>query len=151
MLTLAIFAPLAGAMVLFLIPERRPMLIRGVALGISLVPMVLLVVTWAKFDATGGFELVESAAWIPTLGVAYIVGVDGISLPLAAMTALVFVASIAYPVDLRGRPREYYALFLFLECASLGVFLALCCVLWRRSPWASCAPSSCSASTSSGT
>ena len=125
MLTLAIFAPLAGAMVLFLIPERRPMLIRGVALGISLVPMVLLVVTWAKFDATGGFELVESAAWIPTLGVAYIVGVDGISLPLAAMTALVFVASIAYPVDLRGRPREYYALFLFLECASLGVFLAL--------------------------
>ncbi len=125
MLTLAIFAPLAGAAALFLISDRRPALIRGVAIAVSLVPMALLVATWLEFEATGGFELVESATWIPTLGVRYIVGVDGVSLPLAAMTALIFVASIAYPVDLKGRPREYYALFLFLECASLGVFLAL--------------------------
>ena len=125
MLTIAIFAPLVGAATLFLIPAGRTALIRGTAIGVSLVPMALLILAWTRFGSTGGFELVESAAWIPTMGVQYIVGVDGISLPLAAMTALIFVASIAYPVDLRGRPREYYALFLFLECASLGVFLAL--------------------------
>ncbi len=47
------------------------------------------------------------------------------SLPLAAMTALLFLVSIAYPVDLRGRARQYFAALLFLEAASLGVFLAL--------------------------
>lgn len=125
MLTVAIFTPLAGAAALFLIPAGRERLVRGTAIAISLVPMALMVLTWTRFASSGGFELIESAPWIPTLGVQYIVGVDGISLPLAAMTALIFVASIAYPVDLKGRPREYYALFLFLECASLGVFLAL--------------------------
>lgn len=41
------------------------------------------------------------------------------------MTALLFLVCVAYPVDLRGRPRHYFAAFLFLEAASLGVFLAL--------------------------
>lgn len=125
MLTAAIFVPLLGALLLFLLPDGRPLLARNVALAVAVAPMVLLVLAWVRFEGTGTFELVESAAWIPTLGVQYIVGVDGISLPLAAMTALVFMASIAYPVDLRGAPREYYALFLSLECVSLGVFLAL--------------------------
>lgn len=125
MLTLAIFLPLVGALLVMALPNEREGLIRAVATGVAGLPLVILIVAWRRFEGTGGFELVETVAWIPTLGVGYIVGVDGISLPLAAMTALVFLASIAYPVDLKGRPKEYFALFLFLETASLGVFLAL--------------------------
>lgn len=129
MLTAAIFVPLLGALLLLVLPPRERLL-RAVATGVAAVPLALSALAWARFQGggpggAGGFEQVERVAWIPTLGASYAVGVDGISLPLVAMTALLFVAAVAYPVDLRGRPRAYFALFLFLESASLGVFLAL--------------------------
>lgn len=131
MLTATIFIPLVAALGFALLPAaedddgRRIVSMRVVATVVSAVPLLLLVVAWFRFDGHGGFELVESVRWIPTLGVGYKVGIDGVSLPLAAMTALLFVASIAYPVDFRGRAPRYLALMLFLESASLGVFLAL--------------------------
>jgi NADH-quinone oxidoreductase subunit M len=130
MLTAAIFAPLLASIVLALVrlDSTDPRTVTWLRIGSTVaaaIPLVLLVVAWARFDGTGGFELVESVPWIPTLGVGYTVGVDGVSLPLAVMTALLFAVAIAYPVDLRGRARVYFALFLFLEAASLGVFLSL--------------------------
>ena len=125
MLTLAVFLPLLGSLALLLLPANRPTLLRGVALGTAALPLLLLIAVWLRFQGTGGFEQVESVGWIPTLGVGYVLGVDGFSLPLAAMTALLFLAALLVPVDLRERPRAYYALFLSLECVSLGVFLAL--------------------------
>jgi NADH-quinone oxidoreductase subunit M len=102
--------------------ERR---LRAAATAVAAIPLVIMVVAWVRFEGTGGFELVEAAGWIPTLGVGYRVGVDGLSLPLAGMTAVLSVVSIAYPVDLRGRAGPYFALMLFLQGVSLGVFLAL--------------------------
>jgi NADH-quinone oxidoreductase subunit M len=124
-LTVALFVPLAGALAVALLPRGRPELARRVALAVASVPLILLLVTWLRFDGSRGFELVEAAEWIPTLGVGYKVGVDGVALPLAALTALLFLAAMAYPVDLRGRAWQYFGIFLFLETASLGVFLAL--------------------------
>ncbi len=92
---------------------------------VAAVPLLLMVVAWLRFDGTGGFEQVEAVSWIPTLGIGYRVGIDGLSLPLAAMTTLIFVVAIAYPVDLRGRAAPYFALMLFLLGVSLGLFLAL--------------------------
>ena len=131
MLTATIFIPLVAAVGFALLPgtddddRRRITTLRVAATSVSAIPLVLIVVAWLRFDGSGGFELVESARWIPTLGVGYKVGIDGVSLPLAAMTALLFVASVAYPVDFRGRAPRYLALMLFLESVSLGVFLAL--------------------------
>src|SRR5918994_3203334 len=110
MLTAVIFVPLAGVLVVALLPGGGERLARAVAVVVGAVPLVLLVVAWlVRFD-TGetGFQLVESTSWIPTLGVGYTVGVDGVSLPLAAMSALLFPAAMAYPVDLRGRARQYF-------------------------------------------
>ncbi|MFN2490830.1 MAG: NuoM family protein [Actinomycetota bacterium] len=131
MLTATIFIPLVAALGFALLPGtsddggRRITTMRVAATVVAALPVVLLVVAWLRFDGSGGFELVESARWIPTLGVGYKVGIDGVSLPLTAMAALLFVASIAYPVDFRGRAPRYLALMLFLEGVSLGVFLAL--------------------------
>jgi NADH-quinone oxidoreductase subunit M len=129
-LTAAIFVPLVASIVVALSWRRggRSASVAGLRIAATVaaaVPLALLIVSWARFEGTGGFELIESVPWIPTLGIGYTVGVDGISLPLAAMTALVFTVAIAYPVGLRGRAGPYFALFLFLEAASLGVFLAL--------------------------
>lgn len=130
MLTAAIFIPIVAAVMLAAVPRRvasaeDPRGLQAGATAVAAVPLLLLTVAWLRFERTGTFELVEEVAWIPTLGVGYRVGVDGLSLPLAAMTALVFVVSIAYPVDVRGRPGPYFALMLFLQGVSLGFFLAL--------------------------
>ena len=131
MLTAAIFIPIVAALAFATLPgsagqgERRIKALRAVATGFSAIPLLLMVLAWLRFEGRGGFELVESAPWIPTLGAGYKVGIDGVSLPLAAMTALLFVVSIAYPVDFRGRAPRYLAVMLFLEGISLGVFLAL--------------------------
>ena len=131
MLSAAIFIPIVAAIVFAFLPrpgaggpvtERR---LQGIATAIAAVPLILLVVAWLNFESTGGFEQVEAFDWIPTLGIGYRVGIDGLSLPLAAMTALLFVVSIAFPVDLRGRAIPYFALMLFLEGVSIGLFLAL--------------------------
>jgi NADH-quinone oxidoreductase subunit M len=125
-LTAGIFVPLAGAIVVLAMRGLDPRRLRIVATVVATVPLALVVVTWFRFDTgRGGFQLVESARWIPSLGVGYKVGIDGLSLPLAALTALLFPVAIAYPTDDRGRLREYLAWFLFLEAVSLGVFLAL--------------------------
>ena len=125
MLTAAILVPLFGALLVMALPAARERLLRLTAGAISAVPLAISVLAWLRFRGDAGFEQIERVVWIPTLGAGYVVGVDGISLPLVAMTALLFLAAIVYPVDLRGRARAYYALFLFLESVSLGVFLAL--------------------------
>lgn len=125
MLSVAIFLPLAGAIALLLVKGFTERTARLFAIATSVVPLAIMVAAWVRFDGGAGFDLVESVPWIPTLGVGYRVGVDGVSLPLAAMTALLFLVCVAYPVELRGKPRHYFAAFLFLEAASLGVFLAL--------------------------
>ncbi len=130
MLSLAIFVPIAAAIAFAFLPRTarlagRERWLQAIATVIAAIPLGLLVIAWLRFEGTGGFEQVEAVEWIPTLGVGYRVGIDGLSLPLAAMTALLFVVSVAYPVDFRGRPVPYFVLMLFLEGVSIGLFLAL--------------------------
>jgi NADH-quinone oxidoreductase subunit M len=128
-LSIAIFVPIIAAIALAVLPRVARQVdertLRAGATSIAAIPLALLVVAWLRFEGSGGFEQVESVEWIPTLGIGYRVGLDGLSLPLAAMTALLFVVSIAYPVDYRGRAIPYLALMLFLEGVSIGLFLAL--------------------------
>ena len=121
MLSAAIFIPILAALGLALLPRRGDLAVsserrvQAIATIIAALPLGLLVVAWLGFKGTGSFEQVEAVDWIPTLGIGYRVGIDGLSLPLAAMTAFLFVVAIAYPVDLRGRAIPYFALMLFLE------------------------------------
>lgn len=126
MLTATILVPLAGAAAL-MAWRWPPRVARAAAVVIAAAPLALLAVAWLRFDpgSDAPFQLVEHAEWIPTLGVAYRVGVDGIALAIAATSALLFTAAAAYPADTRGRPRSYYAWLLFLEAVSLGLFVAL--------------------------
>ena len=125
MLTATVLIPLVAAGVVLALRRAGERAQRITAVAATLIPLALLIVAWAAFEGTGDFELVESVPWIPTLGVSFKLGIDGFSLPLAVMSALVFTAAAAYPVDLKARGHEYFAWLLFLEAASLGVFLAL--------------------------
>jgi NADH-quinone oxidoreductase subunit M len=131
-LTTAILLPLFAAVALACSPRIPERAARGLAVGATLVPLAIAGVAWLRFDASSDalFQLVEEVEWIPTLGIAYRVGVDGIALALVVVSALLFTAAVAYPAETRGRARQYYAWFLFLESVSLGLFLSLDLILF---------------------
>ena len=119
--------PPSGALTLALLGDVPASRARAAAIATAALPLLALLAAWWAFDADGPepFQLVAEAPWIPALGVAWRVGVDGMSLALTLMSAVVFVAAIAWPMESEDRPRAYYAWFLFLEAVSLGLFLTL--------------------------
>lgn len=128
MLTLTILVPLFGALVLASGSRLDARRARLCALPFGLIPLLLLAAAWVDFDgsaAAPAFQHVVDLPWIASLGVGRRLGVDGISLSLAAMSALLFVAALAWPQMLGARARHWYAWLLFLQGVSLGVFLAL--------------------------
>jgi len=129
MLTLAVLVPLAAALALAALPGATERGARWSAVAGTVASFVLLLAVWAGYEAGGGFQSVAEVPWVPTLGIAWRVGVDGMSLALALMSALVFVAAAAWPIRLDGA-RAYYAWILFLTGVSIGLFVALDLVLF---------------------
>ena len=126
LLSSMLFLPLAGMLVLLAAPGWQARTVRLWSFGVSLATLALSLVAVFRFDSSdGGFQLVEKAAWIPTLGVQYSLGVDGISLLLVLLTTgmmpLVFLASW----NVTQKVTAFHALFLLIETATLGVFLSL--------------------------
>ncbi|KKK07148.1 NADH-quinone oxidoreductase subunit M [Micromonospora sp. HK10] len=122
-------APLVGALVVAVLPRRRPDLAKLVAFGWSLLVLVLSVVMWIAFSADGDrFQFRESYPWIPNWGVNFTFEVDGIALVmLMLITILVPLVILASWHDAEASKRSvpaYFALLLVLECTMIGVFAA---------------------------
>src|SRR5882724_71919 len=126
MLSAIVFLPALAAAGLLAVPARAPRAVFGWAwAGVSAADLALVVAAWAGYDPRGGFGWTEDAAWIPSMGIRYHVGVDGLSLPLIAMTAVLFLAVAVYSLRETRRVKGYVCLFLFLQTVSLGLFAAL--------------------------
>ena len=130
-LTLMGAVPLLGAVVLWLLRGESKRLAKPIALGASLVTVVLGVLATARFDKDSSekFQLVEQHRWIPQFGVSYALGIDGIALTLILMSViLVPICLIAawrdLPEQQEGREPHYFALMLVLETFMIGVFAA---------------------------
>ena len=126
-----LFLPLVGAALLVSLPGASARAAHAVGIAASGLALVGAALVWARGVPTGaGFSQVEQIAWIPSAGAAYRVGVDGISLPLVVLTALLFFVSLVFSARVHERARSYVALFLLLETACLGVFVALDTILF---------------------
>jgi NADH-quinone oxidoreductase subunit M len=124
LLTATIFAPLVGALLLLLVRGRE--VARVVALAASLATLGLAVALVAQFDPdVPGFQLGQQAEWVGSIGVSYRVGVDGISLPLVVLTAVLVPLAMLGAWRMTDRVRGYLGAMLVLETALLGVFTAL--------------------------
>ena len=131
LLTLMMVVPLLGAVVVAVLPGSAARHAKPVALGFSLVTLVLAVLAWVRFDpdAVEQFQLSEVHSWIPQFGVSYALGVDGIALSLIVMAAILTpVCLLAAWNDVSdegsGREKRYFALMLVLEAFIVGVFAA---------------------------
>ncbi|GAA3271594.1 NuoM family protein [Streptomyces griseoincarnatus] len=125
MLSVITFLPLLVCAILLLLP--RALSDRAyiqVWIATAAVDLALVVALWTGFDPGEGMQYQQRVRWIPGAGVGYHVGVDGLSLPLVALTCLLFLAVAVYSLKERQRVRSYVCLFLFLQTVSLGLFVA---------------------------
>ena len=127
LLSLLVATPIVGMAVVALIDGRRDALIHKVALAVSLVVFALTLMLWAQFDAgSADFQFVERYPWIPSFGIEYFVGVDGISLFLVVLTGfLTPLALLSSWESIHARVKAFAMFVLALEAAMIGVFVAL--------------------------
>ncbi len=128
LLSLVVFFPVAGALVILLLPGRRPGSMRWTALAASAVTFGLSLVMLVRFDrAEPGLQLAVRAPWIRLAGwtLEYHLGVDGLSLLLVLLTTLLTpIAILSTWTAVQERVREFMVFFLLLETGMVGVFLA---------------------------
>lgn len=128
LLSLILFTPIVGGLALMFLPAENKVLVRRVALGISLIPLLLTLILWAGFgDApeVEGFRFQEQVEWYAAINSTYHVGVDGLSLSMVLLTTLLAPLAILASFNVEQNPKAYMALFLALETGMLGVFLSL--------------------------
>ena len=130
-LSIILFTPLLGALVLLFVPKENKDAIRWIAnlfsLGGFLISLPLVPMFWAqRFEP--GFKFIEGSPsnWIPTIGAGYLIGIDGISFLLIMLTTLLgWISILSSWTAIENRVKEYYVWFLILQTGMLGVFMAL--------------------------
>ncbi|MFH0799557.1 MAG: NADH-quinone oxidoreductase subunit M [Pseudomonadota bacterium] len=126
LLTAIIFLPIAGMIVVLAMPSKWTRGIRVFSLFTSLCVFALTALAFTRVSGTGEFEIVEQAPWIVSLGISYHLGIDGASLLLLLLTAvLVPISIIASWREIDRQVKAFHVLILLLETGMLGVFAAL--------------------------
>ncbi len=125
LLSLVVFLPALGALLLLALPRRSSWLFAA-ALGASLAALVAALCVFYRFDPNvGAMQSIERLSWIPAYGIEYLVGVDGLNLFLVLLTALLVPVAILASWTIRNRVKEYLFFMLLLETGMLGALVAL--------------------------
>src|SRR5438067_2381380 len=126
-LSIVLFLPLAGALLVLLVPKQNDDAIRWIANLVTLAGFVVSVPLWFWYDPQGAtFQLVERAPWIPSVGAEYFLGVDGLSTLLVLLTTMMgAVAVLSSWTAITERVKEYYIFLLVLQTGMLGAFMSL--------------------------
>ena len=127
LLTFIIFLPLLGALATLVIPRTEVRLMKAVAVFATVATFLLSLVALSNFDgSTHKMQMAEYHNWIPSIGVAYFLGVDGLSILLVLLTTLLSILVVVCSFNaIHEMEKAYYSCLLFLETGMLGVFLAL--------------------------
>jgi NADH-quinone oxidoreductase subunit M len=127
-LSLVVFLPAVGALVIALLPRgERDEMVKRAALAVALLTFLVSLPLYAGFDArVADYQFTERRPWMPTLGISYHVGVDGISLLLVLLTTFLMpLTLLASWHSIEKRWKEFAVTMLLLETGMLGMFVAL--------------------------
>ena len=125
MLSLTIFLPLLTGLGVLFVPPSRGQLIRRVALVGSVLTLAASLILWVGYDpAVLDLQWRTTLTWIPSIGASFDIGVDGLSLPLIVLTALLLALSMVYVLPERDRAKEHAFLFLLMGTGLIGLFAA---------------------------
>jgi NADH-quinone oxidoreductase subunit M len=126
-LSIILFTPLAGALVLLLVDKQNVNAIRWIANLVALAGFLISVPLWFWYNpGSGEFQFVERFPWIPSVGAEYFLGVDGLSALLILLTTMMgSIAILSSWTAITERVKEYYIFLLVLQTGMLGAFMAL--------------------------
>ena len=128
-LTVVLFTPLVGALLLLFVPrdsENAHRVIDNLFAILGFIVSLPLIWRFSLSPDAPRYQFPESADWIPSIGARYSLGIDGISLLLVILTTLLGAISILSSWSaIKLRKKEYYILFLLLQVGMLGVFMSL--------------------------
>lgn len=125
-----LFLPLLGALLIMVLRRAPAQLVHTIGIVTSGLTLIGAAIMWSRGINASGFSQLEQLDWMPAIGAAYRVGVDGISLPLVMLTAVLFLLTFIYSSKVRERPQAYVVLMLLLETAAIGTFTALDAILF---------------------
>jgi NADH-quinone oxidoreductase subunit M len=127
LLSVILFTPLAGALLLLFVGKRQENAIRWIANAFGAAGFLVSLPLWFRFNPAGeAWQFVERAQWIPTIGAQYFLGVDGFSVLLILLTTLMgFIAILSSWTAIKERVKEYYIFLLVLQTGMIGAFVAL--------------------------
>src|ERR1044071_6322974 len=125
-LNIITYIPAVGALVILFMSKNSTRTIRAFATATAVIDFLVSLWLWPNFDKTKLFQFRETYSWIPSLGVRYDFGIDGISLLLIILTTLMGVIAILSSFSaIDHRQKEYYVLLLLLQTGMIGTFCAL--------------------------
>lgn len=132
LLSLLIWLPITGGIVVLALGERYRSAAKTVALFTALLTVYLCIPLYSHFDNTlASMQFVEQQPWIASLNIHYYLGVDGIALPLIMLTALMTLLVVAAGWEvIQNRVAQYMAAFLIMDGLMIGVFVALDAILF---------------------
>jgi len=125
-LSVIVFTPIVTGLLILLIPADRKTETRVAALAAGALALALSIWVYFAYDvAAGGYQFVEKYSWLPSLGISYYVGVDGMNAPLLLLTGVVMFTGVLISWGIEDRPREFFAFLFILATGVFGVFVAL--------------------------
>jgi NADH-quinone oxidoreductase subunit M len=133
LLSIAIWTPIAGAVLVWLLAgDRKPGLARALALLVAVVEFAITLPLYTGFDpANGGLQFVERVAWVESFGIYYHLGIDGIALPFILLTSFITVLVVAMArVSVEKQLSQYLGAFLVMEGLMIGLFCAVDAMLF---------------------
>lgn len=125
MLTWLILLPVVGAVVVALVPRERRELHLPLGIALSILPLGLASYMFYAFDPVAGYQFTEFHYWYEQWGIAWNLGVDGISMPLVVLTTILVPIALAASTSITDRTKEFVFNTLLLEAGMIGVFLSL--------------------------
>lgn len=138
LLSWLVFVPLIGALIMLAIPKGQQGYLKFIALGAMLIELVLSVILVGSFDATvtgygeQSLQFVENLDWIQinigslgSISIDYFLGVDGLSVTLVLLTAIVMLAGVVSSWNIKQNTKGYFLLYMVLATSVIGCFVAL--------------------------
>jgi len=124
LLTITTFLPIVGALVVMVLRPKKTETAYGIGIAITALTLLFTILIWVRGFGPG-LSQIEEFSWIPSIGIAYRLGIDGISFPLVLLTALLFLSALIFSAKIKENANIFIQLVLMLETACLGVFLSL--------------------------
>jgi len=122
-LSIIILAPVLGMLIIMAIPEKQVYLTKITAVCCTVISLIAAIYAFVNYDqARGGLQFLEDIPWIQKFGITYSLGVDGISLPLVLLTAIVIFTGVFASWGLEKRVKEFFIFLLILVTGVFGVF-----------------------------